>query len=97
MTATWAIGPVRAIVSGLAGLSIAVSSAVLSGPGRATSYLLDPIKEQLIALKQWEMPSPLPSSFFPPSVYSNFPLFHLSLPVFSPCSLPLFPSLPLAL
>lgn len=77
------------------------SGFVAAGPGRATVYLIDPVREQLIALKQWEMPSSLPPSFFPLplSVFSHFPPLSFcssaSLPFspyFSPCSLPCPPS-----
>ena len=76
---------------------------VAAGPGRATAYLIDPVREHLIALKQWEMlPRSLPLSSLPPTVFSHFsPLSHLSSaslpfsPYFSPCFLPPSLSLPL--
>lgn len=77
---------------------------VAAGPGRATAYLIDPVREQLIALQQWEMPALLPPSFFPPSLplYSLTPpppVFPSSAPLpFSPdFSLPLPPFLSLSL
>lgn len=47
--------------------SLTLSSALASGPGRRCTYLIDPVRQQLIALKQWEMLSlPPPPFFFPP-------------------------------
>lgn len=46
---------------------LTLSSALASGPGRRCTYLIDPVRQQLIALKQWEMLSlPPPPFFFPP-------------------------------
>lgn len=44
------------------------TTVVAAGTGRATAYLIDPVREQLIALKQWEMPSMLPPSLFLPTL-----------------------------
>lgn len=53
---------------------LTLSSALASGPGRRCTYLIDPVRQQLIALKQWEMLSlPPPPFFFPPSTVLPLP------------------------
>lgn len=51
-------------------------SPVAAGAGRATAYLKDPVREGLIAIMEWEMPSLSPPSSMP----NSLPLSLFSLP-----------------